>query len=433
MRLPPLLFSVRIPTLLAIFWRKQLGRNTRPAKPPATPGSIIIFRLDQLGDLVLTTPLFRELKRLYPNSRCTVVVQPGYRAILTTNHNVDEILLLHQVRAKWLPTRLKCVVSALWFFAKHLRHRHFDMVISPRWGVDESLATMLCVLTKAGRRVGYSERESPEKRQINGGFDAAFDLLVPPGPLQHEVDHNLAIVEALGGGTVGDRRLELQLTPNDRQAASELLRQHEQGQSLVAIGIGARAASRKWPLQRYAECIARLNQLQRVQPVIVCSGEEEDDASALSAMLPVPSYILSGLPLRVSCAVLQRCDLFLGNDSGAAHLAAAVDCPTIVVSRHPKGGDPTHANSPVRFAPYCSRYRVVQPPHAAPECELACQASAPHCINLVTTDMVVAAALDLVRDPVGLTNTYETQCRKNVTTATHIANDEALLEAANAQ
>ena len=47
--------------------------------------------------------------------------------------------------------------------------------------------------------------------------------------------------------------------------------------------------------------------------------------------------------------MLERCDLFIGNDSGTAHLAAAMDCKTIVISRHPRDGDPNHSNSPVRF------------------------------------------------------------------------------------
>ena len=60
----PLLFSVRIPTLLAVFWRKHVARTARIEEPVATPRSIIVFRLDQLGDVVRTTPLFRELKRM---------------------------------------------------------------------------------------------------------------------------------------------------------------------------------------------------------------------------------------------------------------------------------------------------------------------------------------------------------------------------------
>ncbi len=334
-----MLFSVRIPTLLAIFWRKHLARTPGLRKATTTPASIIVFRLDQLGDLVLTTPLFRELKRMYPQARCTVVVQPAYRAILTTNHNIDEILPLHEVEAKWLPARARHLVSALWFYWTRLRHRQFDMAISPRWDVDEGLATMLCVLTNAAWRVGYSEHASAAKRRINRGFDAAFDLVVPPGPLRHEVDRNLQIVEALGG-RVEDRRLEICLTANDRKFASELLTHHDGRRMVVAIGIGGRAASRKWPLKSYAEMIAQLNQHRGVQPVIVCAKEEEAEASELAGLLPVRPYILSGVPLRAVCAVLERCDLFVGNDSGTAHLAAAMDCRTVVVSRHPRGGDP---------------------------------------------------------------------------------------------
>ena len=83
-----------------------------------------------------------------------------------------------------------------------------------------------------------------------------------------------------------------------------------------------------------------------VQPIIVCAREEEAEAEELARMLPVRPYILSGVPLRAACAVLERCDLFVGNDSGTAHLAAAVDCRTIVVSRHPRGGDPDHRQQP---------------------------------------------------------------------------------------
>ena len=393
----PLLFSVGIPTRLAIFWRKHLARDSPPSSTAGkpTPKTIIVFRLDQLGDLVLTTPLFRELRRLYPNSRCTVVVQAQYRPVLTTNRYIDEILPLYEVKTKWLPARMRRLVSAVKFYWTRLRHRQFDMAISPRWDVDEGLATMLCVLTNANMRAGHSEHVSPAKQHINRGFDAAFDVLAPPAPLRHEADRNLAILEALGA-SVKDRRLEIHLTDDDRRFAIELLTHHDQRRFLVALGTGGRAASRKWPLQSYAECITQLNQQMMVQPVIVCSGEEDAEASELSRMLPVPPYILSGTPLRATCAVLQRCGLFLGNDSGAAHLAAAMECRTVVVSRHPLGGDPNHANSPARFAPRCSRYRVVQPPRGAGTCESSCHSNEPHCIRLVTPEMVVAAALELL-------------------------------------
>jgi ADP-heptose:LPS heptosyltransferase len=391
-----LLFTVRIPTLMAIFWRRRLAWNRR-ADAHASPRSIVVFRLDQLGDLVLTTPLFRELRRNFPNSRCTVVVQPAFQSIVTTNRNVDEILPLREVRAKWLPERARRLVSALWFYWTEMRHRHFDLAISPRWDVDENLATMLCVLSNAATRVGHSERASEAKRRINRSFDGAFDIVLPPRPPQHEVDRNLETIEALGG-RVEDRRLEVCLTANDRKFARELLMHRERDRLLVAIGIGGQAPSRRWPLENYARLIAELNRLRGVQPVIVCSDDENVAALELSTRLSAPSYIVSGAPLRAVCAAIEQCDLFVGNDSGPAHLAAAMDCPTLVVSRHPLHGDPNHPNSPARFAPRCSRYRVIQPSIGAGDCVASCRAPEPHCINLVTVEVVIQAAMDLLHE-----------------------------------
>jgi ADP-heptose:LPS heptosyltransferase len=392
--MPGFLFSVAVPTWLAIAWRRV--HRSRGAKGGSSAvRSIIVFRLDQLGDLVLTTPLFRELKRLYPEASVTAVVPRAYKAILTTNRNILEILPLQELKAKWLPGRARWLATVLWFYWHNLRQRQFDLAISPRWDVDERLATLLCVLTNASKTVGFSTQASAAKRKLNRGFDAAFDLVVPPGPVKHEVDRNLAIVELLGG-KIESRRLDISLTGNDRKFANELLTHHDRRQVLVAIGIGGRAASRKWPLQRYAECVARLNQQRDVQPVIVCSREEDAQASELSVMLPVPPYILSGIPLRAVCAVLERCDLYLGNDTGSAHLAAAMDCSTVVVSKHPLGGDPNHANSPERFAPICARYRVVQPVAVQGECVASCHSAEAHCIRGVTVDRVAAAAAELL-------------------------------------
>src|SRR5664279_997607 len=253
------LLWVTLPTWVVIAWRKCYAMIRPAAKRTATPKSIVVYRLDQLGDLVLTTPLFRELKRLYPSARCAVVVRPQYKAILTTNRNVDEILALHVIRAQWLPARGRSLVSALWFYWTELRHRQFDLAISPRWDVDECLATMLCALTNAQRRVGYNAQASLAKCKINRGCDAAFDVVVPSGPLRHEVDRNLAVVEALGA-KVENRLLDVRLTERDRIFARELLKHHDKSRALVALGIGGRAGGRKWPLERYAECIAHLNQ-----------------------------------------------------------------------------------------------------------------------------------------------------------------------------
>ena len=387
----PLFLSVRLPTLLAMFWRAHISRGRIAGLSHKGPVSFIVFRLDSLGDVVMTTPLFRALKKAHPESRCTVVVQECYKSLLATNPHIDEILTPPEVRPAWLPQGMRRLLAATVLYWARLRKGHFDFAVSPRWDVDEHLATLLCVLTHAARRVGYSETASPEKQRINRGFDAAYNVCLPPGPVRHEVLRNLAMAEALGA-TAADATLEIKLTERDRRKAAQLLAQVPESAKLVAIGIGAASSGRRWPLKNYAEAVNRLARECEVQPAIVCSALELGEAQELAGMLRQAPIMVSGSPFREVCAVLERCDLFIGNDSGCAHLAAAMDCKVIVISRHPRDGGPNHFNSPLRFAPHCAQRRVLQPATALDGCREACRSSQPHCINQVSVEEVVASA-----------------------------------------
>jgi ADP-heptose:LPS heptosyltransferase len=394
--LPPLLLSVRVPTKLAIFWRAHLASAASTDPPRRDTLSLLVIRLDGLGDVVLTTPLFRELKRAFPGSSCTVVVQDAFRPLLVTNPHIDEVLSLRPVNAAWLPARARSLLSVLWLYWHRLRGRRFDVAISPRWDVDDRLATLLCSLVDAKERVGYTEMASPAKQRHNRGFDAAFSTCLSAGPVQHEVLRNLEIVRILGG-KVEDSKLEISLTQRDREFASKLLANVPATSTLVAVGIGGRSASRRWPLENYAQSLNQLWKQRRMQPVIICSDGEWEEACKLDKLLCSEAIILSGVPLRKVCAVLERCHLFIGNDSGSAHLAGAMNCKTIVISRHPSGGDPNHANSPIRFAPYCDRVCVLQPAAGLDACKAACLSAGPHCITAVSVEQAVAAAREMLR------------------------------------
>src|ERR1019366_9664979 len=125
--LPPLLLSVRVPTKLAIFWRAHLASAASTDPPRRDTLSLLVIRLDGLGDVVLTTPLFRELKRAFPGSSCTVVVQAAFRSLLITNPNIDEIIGLRPLRTAWVPARGRSLLSVLWLDWRRLGARPFDV------------------------------------------------------------------------------------------------------------------------------------------------------------------------------------------------------------------------------------------------------------------------------------------------------------------
>lgn len=390
-----LLLWVLLPTRMAIWWTR-LTRRGRTAGPTA-PDSFIVFRLDALGDLVLTTPLYRELRRGYPDARITAVVQQAHRSILETNPYVDELLSLPALGRTRALKHARYLVAVLKFYWRELRGRRFDVAICPRWDSDEHLATLLCTLTGAELRVGYSERTSAGKRLFNRGFDRAFDICLDAGPVRHEVERNLATLEALGVDA-DDTATEIILRREEREHASRVLQGAPPDCILVALGIGAQSCGRRWPLERYAAVIQELSEELPVYTVITCAPSEHELAAQLANAVPAASTISDGAAIRETCALLERCDLFIGNDTGAAHLAAAMACPSIVISRHPLGGDPGHPNSPARFAPWGVPSRVLRPDHGLDDCDTRCRAiDQPHCILQVSVPDVVMAAKSLLR------------------------------------
>jgi heptosyltransferase-2 len=283
------------------------------------------------------------------------------------------------------------LLASLSFYLRDLRERHFDIAITPRGDTDEHLATLLCLLAHTGKRVGYSELVSKGKWRYNRGFHSAFDICLEPGPQQHEVERNLALIAALGG-TVHHKQLEIHLGPADREYADQALTDVLEDSTVIAIGIGAQAPGRRWPIERYADVLRELAIQYPVFAVITCAPSEHPDAVRLAGMLPSSALISDSPNIRETCALLARCDLFIGNDTGAAHLAAAMDCPTVVISRHLKFGDPAHPNSPLRFAPWCASSRVLQPERGFGGCTARCTHVEPHCIKQVTVSEVVLAA-----------------------------------------
>jgi heptosyltransferase-2 len=99
------------------------------------------------------------------------------------------------------------------------------------------------------------------------------------------------------------------------------------------------------------------------------------------------------LSLRETAAVLERCELFVGNDSAPMHMAAAADCSVVMISCHSVHGDPMHNNAPERFGPWRVRHSVVRPISPIAPCRGSCIATHAHCILGVTTESVLDACV----------------------------------------
>jgi heptosyltransferase-2 len=361
---------------------------------------ILVVRLDEIGDMVLTSGFFRELRRRYPGARITLVTRPAVADLYEHCPYIDRLLTYELppprsfMRSRWLYFAWRYARTQLW-------PSHFDLAIMPRFDADYGWGWALVAFSRAHRTVAYGEQASEVKKQVNRGLDRLFTDIVPAGAAgRHEVERNYDLVRYLGGA-IEETHLEVWPDRNDRDVAAGLLRPiaGEAGR-LIVLGIGGRVGRKLWPAERFADLVSAIASEEDVYFVLV-GGESDRPAARAICRRARPVLDLVGrTTLRQTAAVIERCALYVGDDTGPMHIAAAAGLPVVEIACSPRNGDPGHLNSPARFGPWGTPVRIAQPDAPAPPCLVSCDADKPHCILSVTVAEVCAATRDLLREPV---------------------------------
>lgn len=361
---------------------------------------ILVVQLGDIGDLVITSPFLRELGGAASanGQDLVLVVKPAVQPLAELCPYASRILAFDAKR-----TRAAGALSGLLRarrFARSELTGEYRSAWNPRFDLDELGATFLMLWSGAERRIGYSEHVSPSKAQRNHGYDCLLSQAIgpPADTSRHEADRLLALLEAENVPIV-NRDLELWLGRDDEIAATNVLAAAGKMRP-VALGIGAGHPKRCWPAERFARLAEHLNQEHGAITVLVGGPTERSSAEEILAASQVPVIDAVGrLPLRATAALIARCALYAGNDSGLLHIAAAAGLPVIEISCHPHGGDPEHPNSPQRFGPYRVPNVVLRPlVPASPICAAGCEASSPHCIEEIAVDVVIGEVADLLRE-----------------------------------
>ena len=363
---------------------------------------ILVVRLDEVGDVVMTGPFLRELRANALQARITLVVKASVANLVALCPYVDEVLTF-EWRARGPARALRLHLRALRLARRALWTRGVDLAIVPRWDVDWYHGAFVAYLSGARQRVGYSVGVAQRKQRLTPGYDRLFTRVLDDTPAPHEVERNLEVIRRLGG-TVGSVALEAWPGPDDEAFARRILAAHglSQDRSLIALGIGKRDRKRRWPLECFAELGAALVRDHGARLVVFGEAAEREMADELQRALPEAVVNLVGqTTLRQTVALLERCALYVGNDYGVKHLAAAADVPVVEINAYPVDAPPAHPDSPCHFAPWGVPHVVLQPAKPRPPCLGACQSTEPHCIREVTVEQARAAAAQLLRQSAG--------------------------------
>ncbi|MDD5085533.1 MAG: glycosyltransferase family 9 protein [Candidatus Omnitrophica bacterium] len=286
-------------------------------KPPVVIKNVLMIRLDHMGDVVSSTPAFREWKANYPASRLTVLTSAWGRQVLDWNPYIDEFIVMdhhwfRRDRKRWDSAEIKSVLEKL-------RRGEFDIGFSLRGDFREIL---LMFLAGVKYRVGYGV--------TGGGFLLNREL--PYENTRHEVENNLRLIKE-EGCTLSEVKTEVFVSDENMRQARKIL---EGGgidfrKPVICFHMGAAYSSKQWPEERFLEVIRRLIEKRHFSAVLIGTREEETLARALAGNNAVVNLI-GKTDIGLLCGVIKSCSLFVGNDSGPSHIAAASGVPVVVIA-----------------------------------------------------------------------------------------------------
>jgi ADP-heptose:LPS heptosyltransferase len=364
---------------------------------------VLVVRLDEIGDVILTIPFLRELRRNLPDARITLLVRPAIKDLVELCPYVNEVLTYEPPTSRYWRS-VQATSRALQLTREHLWRSNYDLAIAPRWDVDTYWGSMVTYLSGARQRLAYSGQVTEEKVRLNAGLDRLFTQVIDGGALRHEVEKNLDLI-ALMGGSVEQDGLELWFGEADELFADRILERQgiHDDDLLIAVAPGAGHPKRIWPISNFIEMGTWFKENCRGFLVVVGSKEEKQLGDKLEAHLGTSIINAVGqTSLREAGALLKRCHLFIGNDAGPMHLAAAAGLPVIEISCHPchsLGGSNGHVNSPARFGPWRVPQVILRPARALDPCSDACISDLTHCIQEVSVEQVKEAMTTLLSQP----------------------------------
>ncbi len=322
--------------------------------------SILVIRPDGMGDIVLMIPFLRALRQNCPTAKITLLIQFMYLDFMRTCPYIDEVLGVHFTRIK-----LSNFFRVLEFSRKHLWKHRWDAALYPRWGIDYCGGAFLAFCSRASLRAAFRNEETPTGRK-NRSFGFLFNCLLDGTADHHELDKNMGFLNSLECNAQNNT-LELWSDPEDDLKASEALHGHFSAEQLLAVGLGGHHSSRRWSAEKWAELLT-LYLNSGSKGVILLGGLDVAPLSRALLKKISLSYRHKILNLtgqcswRLSAALIRKCSLFIGHDTGLSHIAAALDKPVVVISRWPESSNTNHPHAPERFGPRCRYSRVVRPP-----------------------------------------------------------------------
>jgi predicted lipopolysaccharide heptosyltransferase III len=336
---------------------------------------VLFIRLRNLGEAVLDTANLRALKRFRPDLQITTLVEAIYTDLYEADSDIEAIALTRGSRDK------RSSLTARLHIIQTIRRRQFTAVVNLHGGPTSAQLTFL---SGAKHRIGAAHFRNRY----------AYNLRLPPSEEilgrkdLHTVEYQFGWFKWLGLPNETPVATQLFVAPNQRTAAQEKLQAAGvfPDRPYAVLAPTNEFYTKRWPPERYAAIAERL--LERGYQIVLTgapTAEQIAQVESVRAATAQKMAALTSLSIGELTAVIAAASLFVGNDSGPAHIAAAVQTPLVVLFG---------PASSVRWRPWSeSAAELVQNPFACNPCAMytCTEFAEPECIRSISVAQVMQA------------------------------------------
>ena len=274
---------------------------------------VLVVRLRSIGDTVLSTPSLIALKRFLPDAQIDILLEDWVAPVLENFDAVDNVI---SIRGKDLQARLKVV--------RELRRRKYDVAFNLHGGTT---ATFFTRAGGAAHRVGY------ENYQYNFLYN---HLLASSSDFwqkehTHSAEQQLALLGSVGVPVEDKPKSRLVVGEKNAEKIDALFSIHKiDGNAFALIHPAAAFAAKQWSAENFAQIIDYFA-ARNIFSVAVATDKEKHIIEELSRKTSTVFHGFTDLTLPEITALASRARIFVGSDSGIAHIAAAVETPSVVI------------------------------------------------------------------------------------------------------
>jgi lipopolysaccharide heptosyltransferase II len=360
----------------------NIEQKTRNAINCHDEKAILILALQGIGNTLLAFPMIKELRTHFPKCHITAVVaDKGVYELLHANKDVTRVVLTDLVPRNLFKT------------IKRIRDNKYDIAIAtfpPGLRND-----FLMLFVRSEIKIGVSD-----ERRIGRLTAYVYNRKNRPSYRMHDKDENLSLIRYLGLETNYSSAPILDVSEADNQYASKYLEANNVDQNELLIGMqpgsGNNMLCKRWPVENFAKLADILISKYKAKIIFFGGGDNKTLLSSIVSLMMRKPLIICGEKLLRTSAIIEKCNIFISNDSGLAHIAAAVGVPVVSMFG---------ATNPARTGPCGKDVIIVKNNAPCAPCHTFKTARLNNCpikTNICMKSISVENVLDAIEDQMGI-------------------------------